>query len=389
VPVWHEKTKPWVEAGRLVVLGITQEQHADRCRLFAQWKGFDWPILHDPFNLMQSRAVPLFVAIDEHGIVRSTRPRADSLESEFLDVAFEGQGGAARAASTPDLELLKGRAQGTRAYADALILWGETERLNEAIAAYERVLGSESEDADAHFRLGVALRMRHESQAPEAGDFQRAVDHWQAALALDPNQYIWRRRIEQYGPRLIKPYPFYDWVQEATEAIAARGEQPIELAVSLTGSEIAQRARAFEASVDTSTSPDPDGRIRRDEAGLIAAEIAVVPPRVEAGKVVRVHVTLRPDLERESWWNNESEPLRLWVEGPEGVRLSAHLLAAPPGKRAETREVRRLDFEVEVPEDAKGSLSLKAYALYNVCEDQGGRCQFLRQDLNFEIEIAD
>jgi tetratricopeptide (TPR) repeat protein len=376
----------------LVVLGITQEQHADRCRLFAQWKGLDWPILHDPINQMQSRAVPLFVAIDENGIVRSTRARVDSFESEFLDVVFEGENGAARGARAPDWELLERHAkdpEGARTLADALISWGGPEKLNDAIAAYERAVGPERKDADALFRLGVAFRMRHESQAPEVGDFQRAVEHWQAALALDPDQYIWRRRIEQYGPRLSKPYPFYDWVEEATEAIATRGEQPIELAVSLTGSEIAQRARAFEASIDGSTSPDPDGRIRRDAQGLITAEIALVPPEVQAGKVVRVHVTMRPDLEQEAWWNNESEPLRVWVEGPQGVRLSTHLLTAPPGERAETREVRRLDFEVEVPVEAKGSLSLKAYALYNVCEDQGGTCQFLRRDLDFEIEIAD
>ncbi len=56
------------------MLGVTQEQHADRCRLFAQWKQFGWPILHDPINLLEAPAVPIVVAIDEHGIVR--RPPA-------------------------------------------------------------------------------------------------------------------------------------------------------------------------------------------------------------------------------------------------------------------------------------------------------------------------
>ena len=61
--------------------------------------------------------------------------------------------------------------------------------------------------------------------------FQRAIDAWGQALAIDPNHYIWRRRIQQYGPRLIKPYPFYDWVEQAAREIRARGETPVELAV--------------------------------------------------------------------------------------------------------------------------------------------------------------
>ena len=30
--VWHEAAKPWRASGRLVVLGIAQEQHRERCR---------------------------------------------------------------------------------------------------------------------------------------------------------------------------------------------------------------------------------------------------------------------------------------------------------------------------------------------------------------------
>ena len=80
VPVWHEATREWVKQGRLVLLGVTQEQHADRCRLFAQWKRFDWPILHDPINLLEAPAVPIVVAIDEHGIVRAIRPRPGDVQ---------------------------------------------------------------------------------------------------------------------------------------------------------------------------------------------------------------------------------------------------------------------------------------------------------------------
>ena len=48
----------------------------------------------------------------------------------------------------------------------------------------------------------------YESAVRRPGDFQAAVDAWGSAPALDPNQYIWRRRIEQYGPRLRQTLRF-------------------------------------------------------------------------------------------------------------------------------------------------------------------------------------
>ena len=68
-----------------MLLGIAQEHHAERCRLFAQWHGFDFQILHDPINLTEPRAVPRVIAIDEQGIVRAMGLKQEALESEFLD----------------------------------------------------------------------------------------------------------------------------------------------------------------------------------------------------------------------------------------------------------------------------------------------------------------
>lgn len=72
---------------------------------------------------------------------------------------------------------------------------------------YTQALRAKPDDGDAHFRLGVCYRMRSESQHPLPGDFQTAVDHWMTARSLQPNQYIWRRRIEQYGPRRATDRP--------------------------------------------------------------------------------------------------------------------------------------------------------------------------------------
>jgi len=71
--------------------------------------------------------------------------------------------------------------------------------------------------------------MRFDSISPQTQDFEKALKHWQIALDMNPSQYIWRRRIQQYGPRLDKPYSFYDWITQARKDILKRGETPVEL----------------------------------------------------------------------------------------------------------------------------------------------------------------
>ena len=397
MPGWHKATQQWVRDGRLVVLGITQEQHPDRCRLFAQWQKFAWPILHDPINLLGARAVPIVVAIDEHGIVRSTRPNAATFERDFLNRKFAPPQSKPTTATKPrpaDLRALRraakklDTAEAWRRLGDALVIWKQNERIDEAIDAYGRAIKKAPNSGDALFRLGVCYRMRYESPDHQPGDFQRAVDHWGRALQTDPNQYIWRRRIQQYGPRLEKPYSFYDWVDRATKEITARGETPIRLAVRPTGSEFARPERKFSADRGEDKSPDADGRINRDSGGLIETEVAVVPAHVRPGSTARVHVTFRPSERLEAKWNNESEPLRLWIDAPSGWQVDRRLLTAPRPKSAESQEVRRLDFEVKLPADARGEIKLKAYALYYVCEGAGGTCLFLRRDVTISVKIA-
>ncbi len=230
--------------------------------------------------------------------------------------------------------------------------------------------------------------MRHESAGRRPGDFQAAIDAWGRALELDPNQYIWRRRIEQYGPRLAKPYAFYDWVVQAKAEISRRGETPVPLAVEPYGSELAGPVRDVLAEASAPSEPDPKGQIHRDEQRLIEAEVVVVPARVRPGQAARVHVTFRPSAAHKARWNNESTPLRVWIAGAEGWTIAPRLLEAPQGDQPESVEVRRLDFEVKAPPTAAGKTRLAAYALYNTCEEEGGRCLFLRQDLTVELDVA-
>jgi tetratricopeptide (TPR) repeat protein len=403
VPVWHEGTVKWVKEGKLVLLGVTQEQHADRCRLLAQWKGFGWPILHDPINVLEATGVPIVVAIDEHGIVRSTRPVLASFQADFLDKSFpdDAKGGQAdritpalkEGVGGPDWDALRARAKQDAAAAswrelgDALVLWGGDGRLEEAIDAYGRAAKLDPKDGPVLFRLGVCYRRRYETTLRRPGDFQAAIDHWGRALDRDPNQYIWRRRIQQYGPRLDKPYAFYDWVEEAEKDLRARGEKPVPLVVRPGGAEIAQPVKALPAARAEARSPDPDGKVHRDTDGLVRTEATVAPARARPDQAVRVHVVFRLDPKRQAHWNNEAEPLRLWVEPPEGWQVSERLLQAPAVREPVSGEERALDFEIKAPKEARDKVRLTAYALYHVCDDKGGQCRFLRLDVPIELTV--
>lgn len=397
MPVWNQELQKYVRDGKLVVLGIAQEQHPQRNRLFTQWHRIDWPVLHDPINMMQVTGVPIEVAIDEEGIVRATRVKAETLERDFINKTFSPEGAKPSEpvkAKRPDLAALRRAAEQTRSagawreLGDALVLWEGVAKVDDAIEAYRQATRIKANDGDAHFRLGVCYRMRYESERRQPADFQTAVNHWTRARTINPNQYIWRRRIEQYGPRLTKPYPFYDWVQTAAREISARGGSPIELKTLPTGSELAQPDRSFGAGAGDVTSPDPKGRVFRDAQKMILAEVTVVPPHAKAGETVRVHMSLRPNGEHKAHWNNEAEPLRLWIDPQEGFEVQPRLLTAPQGNRPETTEPRRLEFELLAAAGVSGTFKLNAYALYYVCEDAGGTCMFLRQDIPFTVTVA-
>ena len=106
MPVWHEALVELRKQNKVKLVGVIQEQHGDRCRLFAQWKGFDWPILQDKINLLGLRAVPKSIAIDEHGIVRSLNPSPNSIE-EFLNQTFAAPDRELSVVDIPDLNQLR------------------------------------------------------------------------------------------------------------------------------------------------------------------------------------------------------------------------------------------------------------------------------------------
>lgn len=397
MPGWHAATAELQAEGKLQTVGIVEEQHPERARLFMQWKEMGWPILVDSLDLLEVNVVPITLALDEQGIVRILNPMVEKLgqiQEHFLNRTYEAPTTSPPAHHGPaDLAELQqatenGSADRWPAYTQELALWAGDERLDEAIEAYQQVLALEPEEGWSHFRLGVLYRRRYDSPYRQAGDFQAAVQSWERALDIDPNNYIWRRRIQQYGPRLDKPYPFYDWVPQARQEIQARGDVPVELTVEPGGAEFAAPASEFKADVESVEEPDPRGRILRDEDDLIQVETTAVPQTVTAGETVRVHVLLRPKQIADAHWNNEVDASLLWITPPNGWQVDTPAVTAPLPPTPTSEEVRTFEVELQSPaEAAPGLHTIPAYALYYVCEGRNGACLYRRQDIGVPIEI--
>ncbi len=399
MPGWHEKTRKLRNEGKLDLVGIIQEQHPDRCRLFMAWKRMDFPILVDSLNLLGVSAVPIAVLVDEAGVIRGLNPKVEEVE-EFAEKSEPGAV-AAPAPSIPGLAALeeKARANGTSAMAwldlgDALFLQGSEASLDRSIEAYRKSVALDG-PPEGYFRLGVALRRRFEIPARKGGDLQAAIDAWTRALAARPDQYIWRRRLQQYGPRLEKPYAFYDWVKEARAEISARGEKPPELLQEPRGAEIAHPVKEFRKDSSGESDgalqgPDPEGKVPRDRGNLVRIETAVAPAPVARGKTARAFLVLRPEGLEPAHWNNESEPLIVWLSPPEGLDLDGLRHSIPNPREPSTDEARQVEFELRVkPDEAASSLHLPGYALYSICEEKTGICKLVRQDFTLTIAVKD
>ena len=406
--MWQQAVKPLVASGKLAVVGVVQEQHPDRTRLYAQWRQFEFPIFVDSLNLLDMAVVPVAVGIDESGFVQQTRIRPRNFVEKFVEVDREraADPDGYNVAEEADLQGWESKAErlasaeAWRQLGDACFLAslepGKSSR--DAIAAYQKAVGLDPKDGRSQFRLGVALRARYESRARRPGDAQEAVNRWGLALSVNPNQYIWRRRIQQYGPRLDKPYNFYFWVGEARKAIAARGETPVKLSVEPLGSELAPPARPDKSAGAVSASGEgftmaksckaTTDRLLRDTQNFVVVDTIVTPARVRPGHRVRVRANFRVNDKTRPYWNNEADDLAMCLEPLSGARIGEASLTFANPAQPETREPRTLEFEVAVDDSAEpGPLTIDAYALYYVCENKGGKCRYLRKDFTTTINV--
>ncbi len=376
------------------MLGIVEEQHPDRTRLFMQWKQMSWPVMVDSLNLLGVSGVPTTFLIDEAGIIRAVQPD-DSQFQKFLNRPAPGDyaAGLHRETQIPNLEELEKAASAGNegaevALADALFLWRNgKESLDRAIELYSRALVQAPDDGAIHFRRGVTYRKRSELSG-NAGDFKLAIEEWSHALGINPNQYIWRRRIQQYGPRLDKPYSFYDWIHQARKEIADRGETPEALSVEPGGAEFAYPAKNGDGGGgEPVKNPDPRGRVYRDSEGLIRIQQIPVPDTSRGNRVVRIHLELEPNQAIKAHWNNEAGDMQIWVDPPKGWTTDTQLLRYEVPPEPVSVERRSVEFELHGPEDVTGPASGSAYALYYVCEDVNGTCLYRRQDVPIHLEV--
>ena len=348
--------QPWVKAGKLRVIGVVQEQHGERARLYRQWRALGWPIYVDSLNQLGLAVVPVPLAVAPDGRILGPVRRPAQLEA-----LLEQPAAKAWSKKAPPPGALAG---------DALFHKGD---LDGAIAAYAK-----DSSPLASFRRGVALRMRFEGANAKPGDGQAAVDAWHTALAANPRQYIWRRRLEQYGPRLEKPYNFYGWIAQARKEIAARGETPHPLTVEPAGAELLDRSASGEIVL---AKFDPQVDVPLDEKGRVDLETIVTRSVHRNSTRLRVRVVLRL---KDAYWNNEADPLSLHVNLPKGATLGEPMMIHPQPKKAETNERRVLEFEIQF-DGANGELKLPAYVLYSVCDELEGTCRYLRRTFTVPI----
>ena len=386
--------------GKLQLVGIIQEQHAERCRLFAQWKQFDFPILQDSFTEIGLGVVPVAVLLDENGFVQALNPRTRQIAKL---VGAAPKNGAAPVANekeaTPDhwksaVQAEPGNLDAIVRYGDALMKSGKQEAIPLAIEAYEsaRNLMKAKDQAGrklkhkigaVDFRMGVAHRRLFDiGNGVNTVEFQLASRFWDQALSANPNQYIWRRRIQQYGPGLAKPYPFYDWVDQAKQEIEKRGEQPITLKVPLTGSEIAGKQRGFKEAGADDVEPDPDAKINLDTE-LIVVESTAVPSTAKPKQAVRVYLHWKP---KSGKWNNESTPMQVWLN-VSGGKTNRKLVTLPNAGTAESAESRWVEFEV-IHDGESDEILVEGYGLYNACDKADHACLYLRKGFRIPISVA-
>ena len=352
------------------MLGISEEQHGDRTRLFMQWQEMDWPVLIDSLNLLEVKAVPITLLIDQWGIIRYSRPTDRDLTT-FLETDYSQNPESAQAK-----------------WSDALTTAVSAVHTSEVSlgAAIEAQPAPETRTPRQWFHAGVIYRKRYDSDNREPGDFAKAVESWNRALSGDPSQYIWRRRIQQYGPRLDKPYPFYDWVPKAREQILERGDTPAELTVEPSGAEFAAPVRSdgnIDKAAEALQFPDPQGQLPVDEHDFVRIASVVVPSTADDKPALRIHLTLTPNDEKDVHWNNESGFMTIWWLGAEGERTGS-IIPVPESVAANavSEEIRRFEFEVQPPADTR---EITGEVFTYVCEGRTATCQFLRKPFTIPL----
>ncbi|HKQ47998.1 MAG TPA: tetratricopeptide repeat protein [Phycisphaerae bacterium] len=384
VSAWFERTRTHVAAKKVVVLGVDHEQHADRGRLFAQWRGLTGPILHDPLDLSLVTELPMVVAIDEEGVVRAIQPSLDKIEKTFINKKSKKKNiPKPEEAELPDPRVTRRTAEearepsASRAHADALVLSGLPPQIDEAIKVYREVIAIDPKEAWSLFRLGVAYRIRYEREERQPDDFQAAVDAWSQAVRFAPTNAIFRQRLQQYGPAIEDSRPSYEWILAARQDLARRGQQPI----ALENEPLAMELSAGPVRGSKNAAPTK-GKHPSDHGGQMMIETTVVRAAdAKHANKAEVHVTLRPSGVQ---WEDGKAPLRIWFEKSKSARPERAYLEFPKANPASGSEARTISFLVELTSKSKTPRgTLKGEAVYSF--RSGDEVKTVRQEFKVSI----
>ena len=358
MPGWHAKTKGLVASGKLQVYGIAPEQYGDRMALFLQWKELDFPVLMDPLNVLGVEAVPITLLVDEGGVIRYRNPKPNQFK-EFLEKKYP---------ATKNKNVLASLPPATELMQKALMQNDSKQGLQCLSTSGKKLSPAQS------FQAGVVARWLYDQNLdPEL--FQAAVDHWKTALKSVPSQYIWRRRIQQYGPRLDKPYPFYNWVETARKEIRAKGGQPVKLTVEPSGSEVASPLRKNEQAVPSQEFPDLENKLPLDQEFLKV--ITTLIPHTDKSDHQRIHLQLSP--QQTAHWASDTQEVALWLLPKKGDPILLADTASPlPPEQESSDETRTLEADISKRKLATGKLIL----FYALCEEENGVCRFLKAEVN-------
>lgn len=393
IDLWLETTKEHVENQKLVVLGAMLEHHRDRCRLFAQWKGIEIPVLHDPLNQAGVEKLPLLVGVDEHGVVQVIDPDPGRFTQDFISKKFKPSPLAIRAPVvnlpnpkyTARMAEEARNAKGWREHGDALVLAGLSPQINEAILTYPQALKVDPQDSLSYFRLGAAYRLRYDSSERQPGDFQAAIDAWQEAVRVAPRNKVFHSNIQRYGVRHEKPASMYRWIKTARRELLARGETPVQLNVEPSPIEFAKRTKKFTSSHNTGPANDVSKQETQDGQRAVDFESVVVRSTRSKSKRRHAQVLLifRPIGGRS--WYKQGEPMRVWIEPPKYLKVNRRFIEFANSESATSGKERTLNFEVSVAKKMrKKPISIKGHAVFQMMD--GEEPKQLRRD--FEVKFT-
>lgn len=134
--------------------------------------------------------------------------------------------------------------------------------------------------------------------------------------------------------------------------------------------------------------PDPEGRVLRDKGHFVRIESAVRPDAVRPGETAEVRLTLRPHPDTQAHWNNEMDPVDIWLMPGEGWSLDRQALTAELPSEAWTAETREFTFRATPNRKALTTSSgLPGYAIYYVGENPEGPVLYRRQDFTVHIDL--